>query len=166
MDLKEKVAAMLAERKMLMLGGIAQECGVTEQEAARALPADMRSFCPAGDFDKVWEGISQWPSATFIIQHAGNVVEIKGKIPSGTHGHGYFNLAHGAALGGHIMADGVGEICFLSMPFMGLESHSVQFFGKDGGVMFAIYVGREDHKLIPEARDGFMELKKRFGKEA
>lgn len=166
MDIKEKVAAMLAEKKMLMLGGIAQECGVSEEEAACALPDDMRSFCPGTDFDKVWEGISQWPSATFIIQHAGSVVEIKGRIPAGTHGHGYFNLAHGEALGGHIMAEGVGRICFLSMPFMGLESHSVQFFGKDGAVMFAIYVGRENHKLIPEARDGFINLKNTLGKEA
>ena len=56
----------------------------------------------------------------------------------GRHGGGYFNLESGAPLGGHIRSDRATDICFLSLPFMGLESHSVQFFGADGAVLFGV----------------------------
>ena len=70
------------------------------------------------------------------MTHLGTVIEIKGKIPEGRHGHGYFNLSGGSGLGGHLKIDDLGHICFLSLPFMGLESHSVQFFNAAGTVMF------------------------------
>ena len=48
---------------------------------------------------------------------------------------------------------------------MGLESHSVQFFDTAGAVLFSVYVGRENKKLMPEAREGFFSLREAFGKE-
>ena len=49
------------------------------------------------------------------------------------------------------------------MPFMGLESHSVQFFDADGHVAFSIYAGRgDDKKILPEIRESFFALKASF----
>ena len=48
------------------------------------------------------------------------------------------------------------------MPFMKRESHSVQFFAKDGTVAFSVYVGRENHQLIPAVADAFKADKARF----
>ena len=164
-SLRQQVETLLTEQKMVMLDTIARHCGVSELTAARALPANMRAFAPAAAFDDVWQGLTQWPGATFIMRHGRSVVEIKGRIPGGKHAGGYFNLEHGLPLGGHICSDEAAHICFLSLPFMGLESHSVQFIDAAGAVLFAIYVGRENKALIPEARDGFFALRDAFGKE-
>lgn len=159
MDLREKVKAILAEKKMVMLDTIATDCAISELEAARALPDSMRAFCSGDSFDAVWQGMETWPSATFLMQHAGNVLEVRSKVPSGKHAHGYFNLEHDQPLGGHIKAESITDICFLSLPFMGMESHSIQFFDKDGAVLFDVYVGRENHVLIPAAKDSFMSMR-------
>lgn len=163
--LRPQVEKMLTTQKMVMLDTIARQFAVSELCAARALPENMRAFAPGTAFDDVWQGLTQWPCATFIMRHGRSVVEIKGRIPGGKHGGGYFNLEHGLALSGHICSDEVAHICFLSLPFMGLESHSVQFLDAAGAVLFAIYVGRENKTLIPEARDGFFALRDAFGKE-
>ncbi|GAB1253309.1 heme utilization cystosolic carrier protein HutX [Desulfovibrio falkowii] len=164
-SLHQQVEKMLAEKKMVMLDTIARQCSVSELCAAEALPPAMRAFTRETDFDAVWDGLTRWPGATFIMRHGRSVVEIKGCIPSGKHGGGYFNLVSGQPLGGHICSEEVAHICFLSLPFMGLESHSVQFFDAAGAVLFSVYVGRENKKLIPEARDGFFALREAFGKE-
>lgn len=165
MSIEERVKVALEGKKMVMLLTIAEECGITEQQAAHALPSQMRAFCGGDKFNAVWQGLTTWPGATFIMRHGGSVVEIKGRIPAGKDGGGYFNLEHGAPLGGHIRSSEVAEICFLSLPFMGLESHSVQFFDAAGAVLFSVYVGRENRVLIPEALEGFQAMRQEFGKE-
>ena len=77
--------------------------------------------------------------------------------------HCYFNLSGGSGLGGHLKIDDLGHICFLSLPFMGLESHSVQFFNAAGTVLFSVYVGRENRQLIPAARESFFALREAVG---
>ena len=46
---------------------------------------------------------------------------------------------------------------------MGRESHFLAFFNEEGESMFQVYVGRENHQLIPEARDAFLALKAELG---
>ena len=73
------------------------------------------------------------------------------------------SMAGGSGLGGHLKIDDLGHICFLSLPFMGLESHSVQFFNAAGTVLFSVYVGRENRQLIPAARESFFALREAVG---
>ena len=143
--------------------GLAERFGVSELEVARALPDEARAFAGKDAFDTVWQALASWENATFIMAHLGSVIEIKGKIPEGRHGHGYFNLSGGSGLGGHLKIDDLGHICFLSLPFMGLESHSVQFFNAAGTVLFSVYVGRENRQLIPAARESFFALREAVG---
>mgnify|MGYP000034559478 CR=1 FL=1 len=164
-ELRARVAEALAENKgPVMPASLAGRFGVTELEAVRALPDEMRAFAPASAFNDIWDGLTTWPNATIIIQHMGCVFEIKSALVRGKHGHGYFNLFGDVPLGGHLKLDELDCVCFLSMPFMGRESHSVQFFHSGGEVMFSIYAGRENHQLIPAARDSFLALKEKFGK--
>ncbi len=164
-ELRARVAEALAENKEpVMPASLAGRFGVTELEAVRALPDEMRAFAPASAFNDIWDGLTTWPNATIIIQHMGCVFEIKSALVRGKHGHGYFNLFGDVPLGGHLKLDELDCVCFLSMPFMGRESHSVQFFHSGGEVMFSIYAGRENHQLIPAARDSFLALKEKFGK--
>lgn len=164
-DLKAAIAARITEKKPLVLGMLAQQFSVSELDAAKALPEAMRAFAPKEAFDTVWAELAAWEKATFIMQHAGSVLEIKGSIPAGSYGHGYFNLADGGCIGGHLKVDDLGEICFLSLPFMGLESHSVQFFNAEGAVKFSIYAGREGRVLIPSVCDSFSRLREAVCKE-
>ena len=161
--LGESIATALREKKPVMLGILAVRFGVSELEVAEALPDDARAFAGKDAFDTVWQTLTSWENATFIMTHLGTVIEIKGKIPEGRHGHGYFNLSGGSGLGGHLKIDDLGHICFLSLPFMGLESHSVQFFNAAGTVMFSVYVGRENRQLIPAARESFFALREAVG---
>ena len=153
------IAERVAEKKTLVLSMLAREFSVSELDVAKALPTAMRRFASEDRFDRVWEELATWEKATFIMQHAGTVLEVKGPVPAGAHGHGYFNLKGEAGLGGHLKVDDLACICFLSMPFMGLESHSVQFFNTAGEVKFSIYVGREGRALIPAVCESFSRLR-------
>lgn len=157
--LKEKIQNALQEKKPVMLSGLAQEFGVTEKEVAEALPYEMCSLVGGERFDEVWESMAAWEKATFIVQHMGHVIEIKCTIPQGKHSRGYYNLMGDNPLGGHIKADTIKHIAFLSVPFMGLESHSIQFFGENGAVCFSVYVVRENKVLIPSAKQAFLTAK-------
>ena len=75
-----------------------------------------------------------------------------------------FNLKGGdGGLGGHLRIEGLGRIAFLPCRSWDGESHSVQFFDVAGAVLFSVYVGRENHKLIPAARDAFFALREAVG---
>ena len=91
--LGESIAAALREKKPVMLASLAERFGVSELEVARALPDEARAFAGKDAFDTVWQALASWENATFIMAHLGSVIEIKGKIPEGRHGHGYFNLS-------------------------------------------------------------------------
>ncbi len=161
-SLQEKVASLIEGKKIHTLGHLAQECGVSEIEIAQALPEGMCKVAKLQDFSALWEELSTWPVATFIMTHAGNVIEIKGQLPKGKLGHGYFNLGHGLPLSGHLYPESIDSIGFLSLPFMGLESLSVQFFDATGSVVFGIYVGRENRVLIPAAKESFLALRENY----
>ncbi len=161
-NLQEKVAELVEGKKIHTLGHLAGECGVSEMEIARAMPEDMCVVAELDDFATLWEELTTWPVATFIMTHAGSVIEIKGQLPQGKLGHGYFNLGHGLPLSGHLYPDVITHVGFLSLPFMGLESLSVQFFDGEGRVVFGIYVGREKRVLIPQAKESFVALRQKY----
>lgn len=144
----------------LMLRDLAARHQVPEGAVAQALPPDLRCFARPEAFDPVWQAMTAWSGITLIAITAGLVLEYKGTLPGGSHGHGMFNLhADGHPLGGHFFVRELGAICFLSKPFMGLESHSVQFYDRQGAAMCAVYVGREGRELIPDVRRAFMTLR-------
>ena len=157
-DLAGKVASALSQKKPWMLSSLARECQVSEKDVARALPPDMCAFTDGENFTRVWEALCAWEKATFIVQHEGHVIEVACRISAGRPGHGYYNIMGEGVLGGHIRACAITDIAFLSMPFMGLESYSVQFFHGDGRVAFAVYAGEG---ALPEAQKGSCGLKGR-----
>lgn len=166
-ELKEKVAALLEEKNPNVLADIAKQCGVSELETARAFPHRTVSFTTNVDFDVVWQAISEWESATFIMHHLGCILEVGGKISMGTHDYGYFNLHEDNHLSGHFKVDDISEICFMSKPFKGSETHSIQFFNEEGAVKFAIFVGRdENYTIIPSVLESFQKLQKNYAHQS
>lgn len=157
----EKIKELMSAKRPVTLGLIAKEVGCTALEAAQALPAANAAFVREGiSFEAVWERLAAWEKVTFFVIHEGHVFEIATKLSPGKTAMGYFNMLHAdAVLGGHIKADALGRIAFISMPFMGRESHYVAFFGKDGTLHFSVYVGREKHQLIESVKEAFFKDK-------
>lgn len=161
-ELKEAITQYLETKKPLMLSQMAKEYSVSEMQVAEALPTDMVSFASKEKFETIWKELVTWEKCTFIMQNLGSTFEVCGKLNKGSFGHGYFNLNGDEALHGHLNVDDISRIAFLSMPFMGLESHSVQFFNDAGAVKFSVYVGRENRILIPQVRDSFLTMQKEY----
>jgi heme iron utilization protein len=80
--------------------------------------------------------------------HFRYVLECAGSIPPGTFGRGYFNLHGDSPIGGHIKAENCKHIAFVSRPFMGRPSRSLQFFNAAGEAMFKIFVRRDKERNL------------------
>ena len=160
----EKLNDLLHAKKPVTLGLIAKELQCTALEAAHVLPAENCAFVkPEVGFESVWSELCSWERVTFFVIHEGHVFEIVTQLSPGKSAMGYYNILHAdATLGGHIKADTISEMAFISMPFMGRESHYVAFFGQDGSLHFSVYVGRENHQLIASVKDAFKAAKARF----
>ncbi len=153
------VPEALRQKRPWVLSALARTCGVSEMEAAAALPGGMGVFAPASAFESVWKGISRWAHATFISLHEGFGMKFTGRIPEGRMAGGVYHFSGPDALGGHVRPDSLAAICFLTLPFMGRETCSVQFFGKDGKAMFAVHVGKVDGALCPASRSAFYAMR-------
>lgn len=163
-DFVQKVRQKVAENPSVMLMTLAVELGRPEGDLVAALPEDMRVQGRKEDFAAIWGAMTQWEKCTFLAVNNGCVVEVEGRLPKGTFGHGMFNLAHGEnALSGHIFADRVEKVWFVSKPFFNKESHSVQFFDAKGEMICAVYLGRDGKReIIPAIKASFMNMRESF----
>lgn len=161
-----KIDELMHSKSPVTFSGVARTLGVTAAEAAELLPESVTQFV-TGDaserFPEIWEALCAWEKVTLFIVHAGNVFEIEGRLHAGKIGQGYYNiLSRHATIGGHLNYQDVGSVCFAQLPFMGRESLSVQFFTRSGEVAFAVYAGREDHRIIPSVREAYFEARARL----
>lgn len=158
-----KIQEVIHSGRPVTLDTLAAAIGATALEAAHALPEGMCTFAPGSDFEKVWQSISQWEKATFIVIAGGNVIEVESKVAVGKCAKGYYNLMGGKApLQGHFKYENIAEIGFVTMPFMGRESHFAAFFDKEGRCAYSFYVGREKHQLIESAKEQFLALQAEY----
>lgn len=156
---QKEIEKLLSAPFPVTLATAAKALQTTEVDAARLLPEGMAQFV-TGDaserFDEVWARLAQWEKATLFVVHDGHVFEIEGKLSAGKRAQGYYNiLGKDAMIGGHLRFDAIGAIAFVTLSFMKRESLSVQFFNKEGRVSFAVYVGRENHRLIESVKMRF-----------
>lgn len=94
------------------------------------------------------------------------MLECAGSIPPGSFGRGYYNMHGDSPISGHIKAENCQTIAFVSRPFMGRESRSIQFFNAAGEAMFKLFVRRDESKALkPEQVARFESLRKRMVSE-
>lgn len=153
----------LAENPSGILEITASQHGLSLQDTVECLPAAMWKRIPGAHFIDVMQDISQWGSVTIISHTRDAILEFEGPLPTGSMGHGFYNLSGGSALSGHLRADNCKAIVFLRRPFMGKDTASVQFFNADGEAMFKIFVGRDETKrLKADQVEKFSQLEGRF----
>lgn len=165
-NIRQKIHKIIAEEPSTMPMNLAKECGISEAAAVSALPEEMRFFVDAEHFDDIWQAMRAWEKITFISPAPCAIIEFKGKLPRGVHGHGFFNLMEkDHPLGGHLRINELGGICFLEKLFFGLKSMSVQFYDRQGAQMFSIYVGREKKQLIDSVKHAYLALRQTYIEE-
>lgn len=157
--LKNDLPNLVMEKKPFTISTFSEMYGVSELEVCRALPKEMCVITEGSNFENVWQELAKWEKATVIIQHKGSAFEISTKICTGVKAHGYYNIMGECTFGGHIKDSEIDKIVFSSMPFMGLESYSVLFFNKTGGLIFSVYAGRENRMIIESVKDSFLMMK-------
>jgi putative heme utilization carrier protein HutX len=127
---------------------IAKEYGVSTLAVIEALPDHHRTLIDGALFSDMMKELESWGEVLFIVHTADIVLECVGKIPPGSSSHGYYNIHGDSPIGGHIRADRCTRIAFLSRPFMGRASCSVQFFNGDGEAMFKVFVRRDEKREL------------------
>ena len=143
-----------------VLEDIARTYCVSTLDVVHALPELNRKIVSADRFEIILETVATWGPILFIVHTPDLVLECEGPLPPGSYGRGYFNIHGASPIGGHIRASRCREIAFVSRPFMGRDSRSIQFFNFDGDAMFKIFVRRDENRdLVAEQVARFDALK-------
>jgi len=164
--IRQRILSAAREDPNFMLHEMASQLGVSEGAIAAALPEDMCTVVAGGVFEEIWEAMTAWEKMTLVVPNPGGIFEIKGRLPNGRHGNGFFNIGEpGHPIGGHLRSERIMAIAFLSKPFMGMESHSVRFYDTDGSLIMAVYAGREGRAVIPAVRESFKSLRRKAAQQ-
>ena len=157
------LAERLAQSADGILEQIARDYAVSTFEVVRALPAEHRSIVAGSLFQDIMGELTAWGEVLFIVHTPDIVLECAGPIPPGSFARGYYNIHGDSPIGGHLKAENCTHIAFVSRPFMGRASRSLQFFNGAGEAMFKIFVRRDDKReLLPDQVVRFDALREKL----
>lgn len=138
--LKERLAA----NPGVVLEGLAEAHGCAVAQVIECLPEDMWRKIPGIHFIDVMADVAAWGTPVTVIVHTADVImEFTGPLPAGEVGHGFYNLT-GTGLHGHLRHQNCGAIYAVERPFMNKATASLMFCNHDGGVMFKVFIGRDE----------------------
>jgi len=140
--------AQMAENPGAVIEDVARDRKVTPRAVLEALPEAMVRFSGGGEFVAAMADIAQWGEVTLIVHTDDAIFEFTGAIPAGEVGPGYFNLMQPKGLHGHFRHERCGGVAFVERPFMGKSSAFVAFLNVDGGIMFKVFVGRDETRAL------------------
>jgi putative heme utilization carrier protein HutX len=146
-DLAE-LRAYMVENPGAVIEDVARQRKVTPRTVIEALPTEMVRFGAGSEFAAAMQDIAQWGEVTLIVHTDDAIFEFTGAIPAGEVGRGYFNLMQPKGLHGHLRHERCGGIAFVERPFMGKQSAFAAFLNVDGGIMFKVFVGRDETRAL------------------
>lgn len=152
MQERSPLAARLALNADGVLEQIAREYGVSTLEVVHNLLHEHRTVVDGKLFADIMQDVTTWGDILFIVHTPDIVLECSGPLPPGTFGRGYYNVHGESPIGGHIRAENCAAIAFVSRPFMGRPSRSIQFFNAAGEAMFKIFVRRDEARELNPAQ--------------
>lgn len=139
--------AHMAENPGAVIEDVAKQRKVTPRAVIEALPAEMVRI-GGGEFAAAMTDIAEWGEVTLIVHTDDAIFEFTGAIPAGEIGRGYFNLMQPKGLHGHLRHERCAAIAFVERPFMGKTSAFIAFINVDGGIMFKVFVGRDETRAL------------------
>ena len=140
--------AYMAEHPGAVIEDVARDRKVTPRAVLEAMPETMVRFGPGSEFVAAMQDLAQWGELTLIVHTDDAIFEFTGEIPSGEISRGYFNLMQPKGLHGHFRHERCGGIVFVERPFMGKSSAFIAFLNVDGGIMFKVFVGRDETRAL------------------
>ena len=140
--------AQMLKNPGAVIEDVARERKVTPRAVLEAMPETMVRIGRGGEFGAAMNDVAQWGEVTLIVHTDDAIFEFTGAIPAGEIGRGYFNLMQPKGLHGHLRHERCAAIAFVERPFMGKQSAFVAFFNVDGGIMFKVFVGRDDKREL------------------
>jgi len=143
-----ELKAFMLENPGAVIEDVARQRQVTPRAVIEALPPGMFRVGAGGEFAAAMQDIAQWGEVTLIVHTDDAIFEFTGAIPAGEIGRGYFNLMQPKGLHGHLRHERCGGIAFVERPFMGKSSAFVAFLNVDGGIMFKVFVGRDETRAL------------------
>lgn len=152
--LDQSLVEYLAENPGAIVETVAKERGINPRVVVDALPETMRRFADGKHFVDVMKDVAEWGDVTLIVHTDDGIMEFGGPVPAGDISRGYYNVPGSKGFHGHLRYDRCVEIGFVERPLMGRLSAAILFFNTDGGIMFKIFVGRDENR---ELKSGQME---------
>jgi putative heme utilization carrier protein HutX len=140
--------AHMLENPGAVIEDVARQRNVTPRAVLEAMPEAMVRIRSGGGFAAAMGDIAQWGEVTLIVHTDDAIFEFTGAIPAGEIGRGYFNLMQPRGLHGHLRHARCAAIAFVERPFMGKSSAFVAFINVDGGIMFKVFVGRDEARAL------------------
>lgn len=140
--------AYMTENPGAVIEDVARERKVTPRAVLEALPDTNVRLGPGNGFGAVMNDVAQWGEVTLIVHTDDAIFEFTGAIPAGEVGRGYFNLMQPKGLHGHLRHERCTAIAFVERPFMGKSSAFIAFVNVDGGIMFKVFVGRDESRAL------------------
>jgi len=147
-DRTPELARHMAENPGAVIEQVAKDFGVTPRAAVEALPEPMRRFAPGEAFVDAMADIAGWGEVTLIVHTEDGIMEFTGPISAGQVGRGYFNLMGSSGFHGHLRHERCAGISFVEREFMGRLSAFAAFLNVDGGIMFKVFVGRDEAREL------------------
>jgi len=153
----------LSENPGVVFEDAAREHNVPPRAVVEALPDGMRRIAAGAAFIEAMDDISTWGDVTVIVHTDDGIMEFGGPVPKGQVARGYFNLMGRTGFHGHLRYERCAGIAFVERPFMGRTSCLLIFLNHDGGIMFKIFVGRDEKgELKADQLEKFRTLRDRL----
>ncbi|RZN28969.1 heme utilization cystosolic carrier protein HutX [Bradyrhizobium sp. Leo121] len=140
--------AYMADNPGAVIEDVARERKISPRAVIEALPGEMARIGAGGEFAAAMQDIAGWGEVTLIVHTDDAIFEFTGAIPAGEIGRGYFNLMQPKGLHGHLRYERCAAIAFVERPFMGKSSAFIAFINVDGGIMFKVFVGRDETRAL------------------
>ena len=139
--------AYMAVNAGAVIEDVARKRKVTPRTVIEAMPSEMVRI-GGGEFAAAMTDIAAWGEVTLIVHTDDAIFEFTGSVPAGEVGRGYFNLMQPKGLHGHLRHERCAAVAFVERPFMGKTSAFVAFVSADGGIMFKVFVGRDETRAL------------------
>lgn len=148
MSARQDLVRLLAADPGVLVEQVAKDQNATAREVIEALPEEMRKIAPGAAFIDAMQDIGTWGDVTLIIHTDDGIMEFGGPVPAGEVGRGYYNVPGSKGFHGHLRHERCAAIAFVERPFMGRLSASALFINTDGGIMFKVFVGRDEKREL------------------
>ena len=140
--------AYMADNPGAVIEDVARQRKVTPRAVLEAMPPDMLRIGAGSEFGAAMNDVAQWGEVTLIVHTDDAIFEFTGGVPAGEIGRGYFNLMQPKGLHGHLRHERCAGVAFVERPFMGKSSAFIAFVNADGGIMFKVFVGRDETRAL------------------